>query len=1140
MASDITRKLFDKKKHYSGVIHQQGRVTIDTDPNEQLDIQLYRTHTQTKDVVGKAGVPKKNDGFRISLDSNLGMVIKPGRIYVEGLLCELEEKLGTPSTYLNQPYYPDPDTQHFNQISSPIESPLSPLEETVVNIADGTYIIYIDAWQREVNYLDDPLIQEVALGEADTTTRLQTVWQVKLLKVDADTKASCKTTFTEWTNLIKAPTGKLKAQTSKSLAINDPCSLKPSSGFRGLENQLYRVEIHKGGNLPTASFKWSRNNATLETTIESVTGSKIKVTSIGKDELLSFAPGQWVEIIDHVSSLHNNPNSLLRIAEVDPSTREIVFSNSVNQYAGKERLKLRRWDQPNGSGSSDGITITSGWISLEDGIEIQFSTGSYRSGDYWLIPARTATAEIEWPPFMPGELPLVQSPKGVPHYYSKLALLKVNTGLATLEDCRDLFPALTDLCAEDIGFKNDNCDMGGAQNVQEALDLLCAANDLRDHNKHLHGYGVVCGLKVRCGFNRQFVTIENGYALDCEGNIVRLKKRRGLDYSVVTEAATAGLLDNDGNGEVSLRIAYNGKNEPSILIEQYVRKNFWEEVLEGTLIKDYFDKDIKPLFDFVKKHFVFGATDTVPVPIEQQRITAVINLLFQLLNSATGPYIFLSGLSKRTDNCDLKPEQKQNEDQLLYCLYQELKSLLASQTFCGMFDNDHPFPGYKIEEGLDTIFGPTLRFHNRLRIHPLEKFAYTCGRDSKIYVYDLSKRMLHDILSFPSTSNIKLQDIAISSNGKELYATGLLDDKDSVIAIVSINATSGKHDWVNGSSVKCAFKYVSLAYHPKNGLYGAAKGKGLFKIESIGTPSFKETKIKDINATGILVIPPETNIAYVAASNVAIGTETSAFDRIDPVNIDTGAVGTPYPTAGQNEADDLCIVRDKLYVSAGSAGSRLFREIPLASPLTKIDIPLDASSTVRFAYAEAADSKCMLIVLSDLSKVVRWNFGANTIDKGFRIPVQVFPFGIATTKKGNQAYVLNTIVNTLTAVELEKAFRSPAPNYTEDPPLDIAYYHDDAINAFKDLMKHILLYLKDAFCNRFIIDCPTCNEGDHVYLGTVMIKNRKVYRICNFSKRRYVKTFRTWGYWLSTVPILPLAKKSFARFCCTVLEKQTP
>ncbi len=168
-----------------------------------------------------------------------------------------------------------------------------------MNIADGTCIIYIDAWQREINYLDDPLIQEVALGEADTTTRLQTVWQVKLLKVNTDqpSAVSCKTTFPEWTNLVKAPTGLLNAQTSKSLAINDPCSLKPSSGFRGLENQLYRVEIQKGGNLPIASFKWSRDNATLETTIESVSGSKIKVTSVGKDDVMSFAAGQWVEIV---------------------------------------------------------------------------------------------------------------------------------------------------------------------------------------------------------------------------------------------------------------------------------------------------------------------------------------------------------------------------------------------------------------------------------------------------------------------------------------------------------------------------------------------------------------------------------------------------------------------------------------------------------------------------------------------------------------------------------------------------------------------------------------------------------------------------------------------------------------------------
>jgi hypothetical protein len=31
------------------------------------------------------------------------------------------------------------------------------------------------------------------------------------------------------------------------------------SGYRGLENQLYRAEIHDGGSPSTASFKWRRD-----------------------------------------------------------------------------------------------------------------------------------------------------------------------------------------------------------------------------------------------------------------------------------------------------------------------------------------------------------------------------------------------------------------------------------------------------------------------------------------------------------------------------------------------------------------------------------------------------------------------------------------------------------------------------------------------------------------------------------------------------------------------------------------------------------------------------------------------------------------------------------------------------------------
>src|SRR5262249_19277475 len=157
-----------------------------------------------------------------------------------------------------------------------------------------------------------------------------------------------------------------------------------------------------------------------------------------------------------------------------------------------------------------------------------------------------------------------------------------------------------DICAEDICFNNDTCDLSEAGNVQEALDLLCAANDLRDHNKHLHGAGVVCGLKVTCGPKREFVEVENGYALDGDGNVIRLKSHGGLYYNIVAEAATAGLLDNSGDGIVCLSIAYKGKSDPSLSIEKYVPKTFWEEVLEGSLIKDFFDESIKPLIDFIK------------------------------------------------------------------------------------------------------------------------------------------------------------------------------------------------------------------------------------------------------------------------------------------------------------------------------------------------------------------------------------------------------------------------------------------------------------------------------------------------------------------------------------------------------------
>ena len=69
------------------------------------------------------------------------------------------------------------------------------------------------------------------------------------------------------------------------------------------------------------------------------------------------------------------------------------------------------------------------WLPLEDGIEVFFkstksSSNHYRTGDYWLVPARVATGDVDWPRH--GGTPRAMPPHGVEHHYAPLALIDVD------------------------------------------------------------------------------------------------------------------------------------------------------------------------------------------------------------------------------------------------------------------------------------------------------------------------------------------------------------------------------------------------------------------------------------------------------------------------------------------------------------------------------------------------------------------------------------------------------------------------------------------------------------------------------------------------------------------------------------------
>jgi hypothetical protein len=93
-----------------------------------------------------------------------------------------------------------------------------------------------------------------------------------------------------------------------------------------------------------------------------------------------------------------------------------------------------------GSGDDD-----SAWIELEDGVQVQFpSPGgvSYTTGDYWVLPTRVATGDVEWPG--PAVNPTPQKPNGVQHYYAPLAIVPVAVGgkLQPLTDLRRVLKPL--------------------------------------------------------------------------------------------------------------------------------------------------------------------------------------------------------------------------------------------------------------------------------------------------------------------------------------------------------------------------------------------------------------------------------------------------------------------------------------------------------------------------------------------------------------------------------------------------------------------------------------------------------------------------------------------------------------------------
>ncbi len=1120
MKGDYSRLTHDPAKRFTAVLLQQGRVVSDADWNEAATIAGARLEAAAAETIGPTGAPKADPGFDITPvggDLRIGM----GRYWVDGILC------------VNAA-----DTMYSAQADYPAAA-LPPAGGI------GLYVVYLDAWSRHLTALDDPAMREPALGGPDTATRLRTVCQVLLMRVgDADPAATCDTTLPLWQAALDQTKGTLTARLGPTTSNPDPCELPPGAQFRGLENQLYRVEVHTGADtLAGARFKWSRDNGHVVSAITSFDATGLVVDDLGPDDVLGFAPGQWAEIIDEHSELLRSTGQLVELGTINPNTRRIEINGPFTPVPLDRRPRLRRWDQQGAAATGAGIAAAQldpaspelGFV-LEDGVEVVLTDGAYRAGDHWLIPARTAisaeTGTILWPRDPVGGAFLPQSPHGIAHHYAPLAVVSFDgTNFLPVDppDCRKFFPALTSIAASDVSFDDGACGIGGVQTVQDAIDALCSVSlgdDLRLHNRMLHGHGVVCGLKVVCNADRTRVGIETGYALDCDGNGVHVARHMPLD--IVGSAATLNLLDASGDGHalVSLARAPAG-GDPVLTVEPYQAQPFWDEVLEGTLLKDYYDNAIKALLDFFRNELFPIATSGVPVPERNRRFTAVLNLLIQIMNPSSGRYVFLSV----------------EEDRLLRELYQRLKALLASETFCAMFDNDAPFPAYPYPapEGIRTGFG-LLRFHHRVKLHPTLPFAYTCGTGNAINVFNRETGEMIADLVFPANAQLDVQDVVVSTDGATLHAVALLQGaapQDSIFAQAAI-AADGTHTWRPQTTNVCDYVFTALAVSAQKPgrLLALAQSRGLYDFDPDAIGAVPGAAVPSFNATGMLTLSADGQFAFAAENaGVAVGTPTTTYTRIRRINV-TAPAGAPlfYPVGGTDVMNDVLVEDTTLWVTGNPApGQTRTLWSFVAATAANQHAPADLQLNTYYRLAAVPAQNALLVTVGDRYLARRIRLSDGTPVANFRIPLQIVPTDIATAADGRTVCAVNMFSSTLSFIDSAVVLAgAPPPSYTDDPPMTLRNYRDDIIAAFSDLLQHLLFYLKDKFCDQFLIDCPTCGPDERVVLGVVEIRGRRVYKICNFTKRRYVKSFNTYGYWLSAVPILPLAKKLFGRFCCWV------
>ena len=184
---------------------------------------------------------------------------------------------------------------------------------------------------------------------------------------------------------------RLRARAVPGAGARASASVAANGGYRRLENQLYRVEIHAASRRrrAAATYTWSRDNGSVIARLVAFDAEKKAVTieAPDRDTALSITADDYIEVTDERRSLRGERGLVLEVKSCAATS-----SSSSPLSRGRRRGRVVHGRLPAASrrpplGGRRPVRPGK-WTALEDGVEVEFagrasgpaSTGRSRHG----------------------------------------------------------------------------------------------------------------------------------------------------------------------------------------------------------------------------------------------------------------------------------------------------------------------------------------------------------------------------------------------------------------------------------------------------------------------------------------------------------------------------------------------------------------------------------------------------------------------------------------------------------------------------------------------------------------------------------------------------------------------------------------